>query len=187
MPTTKITVFGGSSPKVGEPAYEAARWFGSQLAERGFTVVSGGYIGTMEAVSRGANEAGGHVIGITCDEIEAWRPIKANPWVLEEIRFPTLRQRLYGLIDLCDGAVALPGGIGTLAEISVLWSQLQTGASQPRPFVLVGSGWRITLATFIQELGEYVPHHSRNLLACVGDEAAAVQSLEQLLDQSAAG
>jgi uncharacterized protein (TIGR00730 family) len=183
MPAKKITVFGGSTPKAGEPAYEFAVRLGCLLAEHGYTVLTGGYIGTMEAVSRGANEAGGHVIGVTCAEIETWRPIKANPWVIEEIRFPTLRQRLYGLIDLCDGAVALPGGIGTLAEIAVLWSQLQTGASHSRPFVLVGKGWRNTMEEFIHQQGEYVPHKYRTLFDYVEDEIAAVNVLDQKIDQ----
>ena len=61
-----VTIFGGSEPHAGEPAYEEARRLGELLAAAGFTVLTGGYIGTMEAVSRGANETGGHVIGITC-------------------------------------------------------------------------------------------------------------------------
>ena len=109
----RITVFGGSQPKPGEPAYEDALRLGSLIGQAGYTVLTGGYIGTMEAVSRGAAEAGGHVIGVTCDEIEAWRPVKPNPWVTEEMRFPTLHQRLFALIDNCDAALALPGGVGT--------------------------------------------------------------------------
>ena len=57
-------------------------------------MLTGGYIGTMEAVSRGAAEAGGHVIGVTCEEIEAWRPVRVNAWVKEEIRRKTLMERL---------------------------------------------------------------------------------------------
>src|SRR3989304_4389041 len=81
------------------------------------------------APPRGAKEAGGHVIGITCTEIETWRQAKANPWVIEERSYPTLRERLYALIDDCDAAMALPGGIGTLAEIASMWSQMQTASS----------------------------------------------------------
>src|SRR5690606_21772609 len=104
----RISVFGGSKPRPGEPDYEQALRLGSLLGAAGYTVLTGGYIGTMEAVSRGAAEAGGHVVGITCDEIEAWRPVKHNQWVLEEQRHGTLRERLSALIDGCDGALALP-------------------------------------------------------------------------------
>ena len=81
----RVTVFGGSKPKKGEIAYQDALILGTLLGQAGFTVITGGYIGTMEAVSRGASQAGGHVIGITCDEIESWRPVVPNPWINEEL------------------------------------------------------------------------------------------------------
>src|SRR5512133_1968718 len=112
----RVSVFGVSQPREGDEAYTEAQALGRLLAERGHTVLTGGYIGTMEAVSRGANEAGGHVVGITCAEIERWRGVGANSWVKEERKFETLRQRLDGLIDGCDAAIALPGGPGTLTE-----------------------------------------------------------------------
>ena len=65
-----ITVFGGSQPKEGDAAYAEAYQLGKLLAEAGHAVLTGGYIGTMEAASKGANEAGGHVIGVTCTDIE---------------------------------------------------------------------------------------------------------------------
>jgi uncharacterized protein (TIGR00725 family) len=106
--------------------------------EAGYAVLTGGYIGTMEAVSRGAAEAGGHVIGVTCDEIEAWRVTHPNRWVMEERRYPALRQRITALIEGCDAAIALPGGPGTLTEISEMWNHLLIGAISPRPLILVG-------------------------------------------------
>ena len=72
----RVTVFGGSQPGEDSPAYSQAIELGRLLASRGHTVLTGGYIGSMEAVSRGAAEAGGHVVGVTCEEIEAWRPVK---------------------------------------------------------------------------------------------------------------
>ena len=113
-----ITVFGGSHPKIGSPAYAEAYELGKLLAQAGHAVLTGGYIGTMEAVSCGAAEAGGHVIGVTCDEIEKWRGVKANAWVREERHFQTLEQRLIELVHACDAAIALPGGPGTLTEIA---------------------------------------------------------------------
>src|SRR5512137_1080453 len=107
-----ITVFCSSQTKPEDPAYEEGIRLGRLLAIAGHTVLTGGYIGSMEAVSRGANESGGHVIGITCAEIEAWRPGRANPWVQEEWRYATMRERTFALIDNCDAAIALPGGIG---------------------------------------------------------------------------
>src|SRR3990172_9113073 len=103
-----ITVFGSAAPVSGDAAYEQGRQLGESLARVGHTVLTGGYMGTMEAVSRGAAEAGGHTVGVTCDQIEKWRNTKANAWVKEERRFESLGERLYCLIESCDAALALP-------------------------------------------------------------------------------
>jgi hypothetical protein len=141
-------------------------------------VLTGGYIGSMEAVSRGTAEADGHAIGVTCQEIEDWRPVRANPWVSEERRFPTLRERLFALIDECEAAIALPGGIGTLAEVSVLWSHLQTGAISPRRLILVGEGWKTVFETFWNMFDGQVAPKYRSLLTFAPDAEQAVHLLE---------
>lgn len=176
----RVTVFGGSEPKPGEPAYLEALRLGQMLGAAGHTVLTGGYMGTMEAVSRGASEAGGHVIGVTCDEIEAWRPADPNPWVQEQLRYPTLRQRLYALIDLCDVALALPGGIGTLAEVAVTWSSLQTGAISSRPLILIGFGWQAVIEQFNQVFRSYVTERHRRLLTLAPSVEAALEILDHL-------
>lgn len=170
-----VAIFGGSSPKPGDYSYQEAYHLGRSLAGMGHIVLTGGYIGTMEAVSMGASEAGGHVIGVTCDEIEAWRPVSPNPYIKEEWRFPTVRQRLYKLIDSCDIALALPGGIGTLAEVSVMWSSLQTGSITSRPLILIGSGWRKTMAAFFSEFSSNIPERYRELISFASTVNDAIQ------------
>jgi len=150
-----ITVFGGAHPKPGSPEYENARQLGTLIAKEGHQVMTGGYTGTMEAVSRGANEAGGHVIGVSCEEIESWRPMKVNPWVIEEIRLPTLMNRIEYLIKNCDAAIALPGGPGTLAELAVMWNLMIIAAIPSKPLVLAGSGWEETIGNYHQNFGIY--------------------------------
>ena len=176
----KITVFGGSQAQPGDPVYLEAMKLGTLLGANGFTVLSGGYIGIMEAVSRGAAEAGGHVIGVTCDEIEAWRQVRPNQWIKEEIRFPTIRQRLYALMENCDAAIAMPGGIGTLAEIAETWSHLQTMSIPSRPLILVGTGWESTMRTLFLSLGEYIPMPYRELLTFASDADNAFKNLQNL-------
>jgi uncharacterized protein (TIGR00730 family) len=160
----KVTVFGGASPKPGEQPYEEARRFGFLLGKAGHVVLTGGYIGVMEAVSRGANEAGGHVIGSTCKELDNWRGIKANQWVIEEWSFATLRERMYALIDKCDAAVAMPGGVGTLAEISVMWNEQIISQNSTKPIIIVGEAWHQTVNTFLQSLGSYVKLEDQKLI-----------------------
>ena len=151
----KITVFGSGRPVPDEPDYEQAKQLGALIARAGHTVLTGGYIGTMEAVSRGANEAGGLVIGVTCDEIENFRPGKANPWVTEEWRRHTLLERLQTLIEACDAAIALPGGPGTFTEITLSWNLLVIHAITPKPLVLLGEGWRRVFEEYRRMLGQY--------------------------------
>src|SRR5512140_1152626 len=152
----KVAIFGGATPQNGGASYEDAFRLGQKLAQAGHVVLTGGYIGTMEAASRGAAEAGGHVIGVTCVEVETWRKVKPNAWVMEEWRFPSLHERLLALIDGCDAAIALPGGVGTLLEIAMLWNRMIVEAIPQRPLILVGDGWHETTAAFYAALGSYV-------------------------------
>lgn len=173
-----VTVFGTARIHPDDPLYQEAYHLGRLLAESGHTVLNGGYIGSMEAVSRGAAEAGGHVVGITCEDIERWRPVKCNPWVTEERRFQTLRERLMALIDSSDAAIALPGGAGTLTEIAVMWNQLHTGSIPPRPLILVGSAWERVFHTFFESMpAGFVPVKDRAYLLFVPDVETAVHTI----------
>jgi len=177
----RVTVFGGSQPKPGDPIYQEALHLGLLLAQAGYIILNGGYIGTMEAISRGAAEAGGHVIGITCDEIEAWRPVKANRWVTEEWHYATLQERLYALIRNGEAFLAMPGGVGTLAEITLTWNLLITGVLPPRPLILIGPGWQASMRKFLAEQGEYIPEVQRQWIAHTPDVNSAFQRLQEML------
>ena len=179
------TVFGGSAPMPESEAYEEAYQLGKLLAEKGHTAMTGGYMGTMEAVSKGASEAGGQAIGVTCIEIEQWRPIGANPWVAEEWRKETLKQRLNALIEECDAAFALPGGAGTLTEIMLMWNQLIIDAIKPVPLILIGKGWQSVLEqALFTELNEYIAPSQRAFLHFAPDVTTAVQTLEDAIKAS---
>lgn len=169
-----VTIFGGTLPQPGDLAYTEAERLGAILAKSGHVVITGGYIGTMEAASKGACFAGGHVIGVTCQQIENWRGSKANRWVLEERKVETLQERMIGLMDAADAILALPGGIGTLAEISLFWNRMVIQASPRKPFILIGSGWREITAALNTSLDDYFPSHHLDMLqfAATVEEAA---------------
>lgn len=173
-----ISVFGGAQPQPDSPEYEEARLLGELLAQRGHTVLTGGYIGVMEAVSRGAHEAGGHVIGVTCEDIEAWRKVSKNQWVKEEWRKKTLVERLQAIIEGCDAAIAMPGGVGTLAEISLMWNLMVVESVHRRPLILVGQGWQSTLDQFFNSFEYYMPMRQRESLIFAEDVQSAVEKLE---------
>ncbi len=173
----KVAVFGGAAPKPGDEVYSQAMSLGRLLAQQGHTVMSGGYVGVMEAVSRGASEAGGFVIGITCNQIEQWRKSKANEWVKEEHKFETLRERMYALIDSCDAAIVLPGGVGTLAELAVTWNELIINGQAPRPLILVGLDWQKLISQLFDTFGGFISLKDRDLICIVPDVEAAVDAI----------
>ena len=137
-PKKIITVFGSSRPEEGHLDYAEALALGRDLAAAGFAVCTGGYGGVMEAVSRGAGEAGGRVLAVTSTFFRS----RANRWVQEETRVDTWQDRLFELVRLGDGFVACKGGTGTLVELAVVWEMLNKKAMEARPFVVLGDFWQ---------------------------------------------
>jgi len=178
----KVTIFGASKPREGDPEYQSAYDLGKLLASRGHVVITGGYMGTMEAVSRGAVEHGGHTIGVTCEQIETWRQVPANPWVRQELKLPTLLTRIESLINECDAAITLPGGPGTLAELSVMWNLMGIKAIEPKPLILVGGGWDQALRGIFASFDGYFDEHQRQLLRFAPSVEFAVEKLENLVE-----
>src|SRR5437867_9405907 len=141
-----IAVFGSSDPLAGEPEYESARRVGSLIARQGRAVVCGGYGGVMEAVARGAREAGGIAIGVTCSSFRERLP---NRWLSQQHEEPDLFCRTRRLMDLARGFIILPGKSGTLAEVAFLWALRRAQAIHGKPVVLLGSVWASILKTLI--------------------------------------
>src|ERR1700692_2625995 len=110
-----ITVFGSSRPEPGHADYAEAVELGRALAQAHFAVCSGGYGGVMEAVSRGAKEAGGRTLAVTAKVFRA----RVNDWVDEHHAVPTWEERLFELVRSGNGYVACKGGTGTLVELAV--------------------------------------------------------------------
>jgi len=143
----RVTVFGSSRVVADDALYEEARRLGGLLAQAGYAVCSGGYAGVMEAVSRGATEAGGATIGVT---VAAWSErLRANRWLTREVATAHLFERLERLIA-SDAYVAMAGGPGTLGEVAITWNLFQTDATARRPLVLVGAQWRQVIACLQQ-------------------------------------
>ncbi len=140
-----IAVFGSSRRDEDSALYREAFELGGVLARAGYAVLSGGYSGSMGAVSRGAREAGGHVIGVTCAIFD---PLPPNPWLTEEIKARTLLERLAIMLDRSAGFVAVRGGIGTLSEVTLAWSLIQTRSQAGKPLVLLGAHWQSVVDAF---------------------------------------
>ena len=133
-----ITIFGGSKCREGDPEYSQALQVGEMLADAGFTICTGGYLGVMEAASRGAREAGGRVFGIVMNQFKS----EPNRYLTDKVATNHFYERLQNLITRSVGFVAFRGGMGTVTEISLVWNKLQTRVLDRWPIVLVGDCWR---------------------------------------------
>jgi|ERR1044072_2224212 uncharacterized protein (TIGR00730 family) len=136
-PERIVTIFGGAKCCEHDSEYEQARKVGQLLADSGFTICTGGYLGVMEAASRGAHERGGRVLGIVMNQFKG----EPNRYLTDKVATPHFYERLQRLITRSVGFVALRGGMGTVTELSLVWNKIQTRVIEPRPLVLLGDCW----------------------------------------------
>ncbi len=135
-----VTVFGSARFGADQPYYRMAREVGAGLARAGFTVMTGGGPGVMEAANRGAREAGGRSIGINIELPQEQTP---NPYLDRFITFHHFFVRKVMLVKYSYAFIALPGGFGTLDEIFETATLIQTGKIHEFPLVLMGTEfWR---------------------------------------------
>jgi len=135
-----ISIFGTGRARAGDATYRLAYEVGKLLAQAGFTIANGGYGGTMLASAKGAAEADGEVIGVTCS---TFKNSTANKYVTREIVTTSLDERLDTLIKLGRGYVVLPGGTGTLLELAKVWELKNKGfLKADKPIILIGGFWK---------------------------------------------
>jgi len=132
-----VTIFGGSRCNEGSEEYDQALRVGQLLAEAGYTICTGGYLGIMEAASRGAREKNGRVLGIVMNQFKA----EPNRYLTDKVATNHFYDRLQHLITRSVGFIALRGGMGTVTEISLVWNKMQTHVIDYRPLVLLGDCW----------------------------------------------
>lgn len=141
MDEKTITIFGTGKAKPGDSAYVMAHEIGKLLAQAGFTIANGGYGGTMLAAAKGAAQAGGKTIGVTCS---AFKRSAANEYISREIVTNSPDERLDTLIKLGSAFVVLPGGTGTLLELARVWELKNKGfLEEGKPIILVSRFWKM--------------------------------------------
>ncbi len=142
-----VTVFGSARFQEDHVYYRTARAIGAALARAGFTVMTGGGPGIMEAANRGAKEVGG--ISVGCN-IELPKEQNPNPYLDHWITFRYFFVRKVMLVKYSYAFIALPGGFGTLDEIFETATLIQTGEIQDFPLVLVGTEYWEPLMGFLR-------------------------------------
>ena len=171
-----VTVFGSARTKETDPSYQLARKMGAAIAELGFTVMTGGGPGIMEAANRGAKDVGGRSVG--CN-IALPHEQTVNPYL---DRFVTLRYffvRKTVLVKYSYAFVVLPGGFGTLDELFEALTLIQTGKLKDFPVILMGTDyWRELVAT-IRKMADtgMISTHDLDLLRVTDSVEEATQHL----------
>ncbi len=146
-----VTVFGSARTKPGTTYYEMARKMGEEIAKLGFTVITGGGPGIMEAGNRGAHEAGGRSIGVN---IELPFEQHLNPYVDRSVTMRYFFTRKTILVKYSYAFVVLPGGAGTLDEMFETMTLIQTGKIRNFPIILMGKDYWQPLMDFVHHMAE---------------------------------
>ena len=170
-----VTVFGSARFAEGHPHYRTARALGRALAEAGYTVMTGGGPGIMEAANRGAREAGGRSLG--CN-IRLPREQTPNPYVDRFIEFQHFFVRKVMLVKYSSAFVVMPGGFGTLDEAFEVITLMQTGKLERFPLVAMGGAFWARLQDFM--------HKTMLREGTVGEAGIALMQLADTVDQALA-
>jgi uncharacterized protein (TIGR00730 family) len=146
-----VTVFGSARIKLGDPHYELSRKMGTAIARLGFTVITGGGPGIMEAANRGAKEAGGRSVGCTI-ELPSEQP--TNAYLDRCVRMHYFFARKTLLVKYSYAFVVMPGGAGTLDELFEALTLIQTGKIKNFPIVIMGTDYWKELLYFIDKMAQ---------------------------------
>src|SRR4026209_2453938 len=147
-----VTVFGSARIKSDSPYYELARKMGAAIAQLGFTVMTGGGSGLMEAANRGAKDAGGRSVGINIQLPFEQKPNRYLDTCVE-MRYFFTRKTL--LIKYSYAFVVMPGGLGTMDELFEALTLIQTGKIDNFPIVIMGTDYWEELSLMIQKAARF--------------------------------
>lgn len=163
-----VTVFGSARLREGDPEYELARRLGTRVSQLGFTVMTGGGPGIMEAANRGAREAGGQSIGCNIQLPEEQMP---NDYLDISVDFKYFFVRKMMMVKYSYAFVVMPGGFGTVDELFEALTLIQTAKISDFPVVLMGRSFWSPLQAQLDQMVEYRMIHAEDLeLLCITDD-----------------
>jgi uncharacterized protein (TIGR00730 family) len=183
IPKPAVTIFGSARVREGEPPYEQARAVARRFSQEGWSVVTGGGPGVMEAANRGAKEGSGLSVGFN---IELPHEQESNPYLDLSLRFHHFYVRKTMFVKAAEGFVVFPGGFGTADELFEALTLIQTGKVLHFPVVLVGSDYWEELLTWIRAealASGMVSEGDLELLRVTDDLDAAVEQVFECHEQ----
>ncbi len=177
-----VSIFGSARTTESDPVYELGRQTGKLLAEAGFSVITGGGPGAMEAANRGAAEAHGKSIGLS---IHLPKEQAANPYANIKLNFRYFFVRKVMFVKYAVAYIILPGGFGTMDELFEALTLIQTNRIKPFPVILIGKDyWRDLISwikkTMLMKHGMIYPD-DMDLFQCIDDPAAAVAAIKRIV------
>jgi len=177
-----VTVFGSARFHEDHPYYALARDVGRRVSELGFTVMTGGGPGLMEAANRGAKEAGGRSVGCNIELPQEQAP---NAYLDRSVTCEYFFVRKVLLFKYSYAFVALPGGIGTMDELFEALTLIQTGKIDNFPVVLIGVSYWAPLVALLDrmEAEGTIAHKDRGLVLVTDDLDEAMRHLGAAIAQ----
>ena len=177
IPVPAVTIFGSARVREGDAAYEQARAIGRRFSEEGWSVVTGGGPGVMEAANRGAKEGRGMSVGFN---IQLPHEQESNAYLDLSLTFRHFYARKTMFVKAAEGFVVLPGGFGTADELFEALTLIQTGKVLHFPVVLIGTEYWDELVEWIHDdalAGGMVSEEDLELLMVTDDLEAAVANV----------
>jgi uncharacterized protein (TIGR00730 family) len=177
-----ISIFGSARFDEKNEYYQQARELGGRIAKLGFTVLTGGGPGIMEAANRGAKDVGGKSYGIN---IELPFEQHENPYLDKFVTIKYFFVRKTLLIKYSYGFIVMPGGFGTMDELFEAMTLIQTGKLSHFPIVIFNKEYHKHLITFIEEMKnrKTISPEDMNLLLITDDMDEAVAHIKKVITE----
>jgi len=177
-----VSIFGSARTAPGTPNYELAVEIARKLSDAGFAVISGGGPGIMEAANRGAFEGASPSVGLN---IELPFEQHGNPYQDISLRFRHFFARKVAFVKYAAAYVVMPGGFGTIDELSEALTLMQTGKGRKMPVVLVGSAFWNGLLQWLQDTvaaAGMISDTDLGMMRVVDDSDSVVNALFEFYD-----
>ncbi|MCA1906334.1 MAG: TIGR00730 family Rossman fold protein [Desulfarculus sp.] len=176
-----VSIFGSARVKPGSDVYRLSEELGRRLVEAGFSVITGGGGGVMEAGNKGAAEAGGHSVGLNIELPFEQRP---NPYANVRLSFRYFFVRKVIFVKYSVAYIVMPGGFGTLDELAEAITLIQTQRIRPFPVILIGSDyWNGLVDWFRDQLvrHEMISPEDLDLIRVMDDPTDVIRLIRQMV------